>query len=157
MGAGMGAGPPMTPPGLATGGGRGTADYARGNIASERGAFGRSLADQQQARAMERVQTYRQRAEARRAEALAMAAAARAGRPVPVDAARIRQALEEDMKAWRDAFRIGRSEWQEQRQQWLDSRGEMSAAEWALMRERWFALRDEWIARQIGWAQAQRH
>lgn len=152
-GGGAGAGPPMTPPGQ-MGMGSGTADYARGNIADQRGQFGRDFADRQRDQAMQRVEQYSSRADVRRAEALAMADAARAGRPIRADAANVRRAFEQDLKAWRDAFRIDRTGWQQQRQQWLDSRGDMSAAEWAVLRANWFAARDAWIQQQVGLAQS---
>lgn len=148
-------GPPITPPGMATGGGPGTADIARG-LGEHRGSFGygRSLAEQQQARALERVAEYRARAEARKAEALAMAAAARAGHPIAADAETIRNALRQDMEAWRNAFRISRNDFHAERQRWLELRGTMSARDWALLRAQWFAARDAWISQHLGFAQA---
>lgn len=117
-GGGMGAGPPMTPPGQ-MGGGIGTSDYAR-DIASQRGQFGRDFAAQQRATAQQRVAEYRQSAQQRRTDALKLAQMARSGARLPASASgRIRGALKDDMEAWRDAFQVGRHDWQAMRDQWL--------------------------------------
>jgi hypothetical protein len=156
-GGGMGAGPPMTPPGQMGLGGPGISDYARGTIASSQGQFGRDFAAQQRADAMVRVQEYRQRAEQRKADALARAAAARAGAPMTAaDAARSRDALKADMEAWREAFAIGRRDWQAQRDQWLLDRTSLTPQQWALQRANWFAARDAWIAQQMQMASTRR-
>lgn len=157
-GGGMGAGPPMTPPGQ-MGLGAGTADYARGTIANQRGQFGRDLANQQRLTPEER----RQRAEQfrvmgmqHRQQALELAAAVRAGAPLPPHAAeRIRQALENDLQLWREEFEVGRREWQAMRDRWLADRSSLSPQEWALRRADWFAARDAWIQAQRDWAQSQ--
>ena len=93
-GGGMGGGPPMSPPGQ-MGGGMGTSGYAH-DIASQRGQFGRDFADQQHLTSDQ----YRAQAEQHRADALAMAQAARSGAPIPASAAgRIHKALQQDMQA----------------------------------------------------------
>lgn len=151
-GGGMGAGPPMTPPGQ-MGAGMGTPGYAS-DIASQRGQFGRDFAEQQRLQA----QQYRAQAEQRRAEALAYAQAARSGRPLPANAAgKIRSALKADIDAWREAFDVGRRDWQAMRDQWLVDRESLTAQQWAERRLDWFAVRDAWIASQKAWAQARRH
>ena len=156
-GGGMGAGPPMTPPGQMGGGGPAISDYARGTIASSQGQVGRDFAAQQRADAMARVQDYRARAEQRKADALARAAAARAGSPMTAaDAARNRDALKADMEAWREAFNIGRRDWQAQRDQWLVDRTSLTPQQWALQRANWFAARDAWIAQQMQMASMRR-
>ena len=156
-GGGMGAGPPMTPPGQMGGGGPAISDYARGSIASSQGQFGRDFAGQQRADSIARVQEYRAGAEQRKADAMARAAAARAGAPMTAaDAARTRDALKADMEAWREAFNIGRKDWQAQRDQWLLDRTSLTPQQWALQRANWFAARDAWIAQQMQMAQTRR-
>src|SRR5678815_5541329 len=98
-GGGAGAGPPISPPGLA-GGGPGTADLAR-DIASQQGQFGRDFAAQQHLTAAQ----YQAMAAQHRADALAMAQAARAGANIPVNVGpRIKLALKQDIDAWREQF-----------------------------------------------------
>ncbi|HVL79875.1 MAG TPA: hypothetical protein VM346_11405 [Sphingomicrobium sp.] len=154
MPGGMGGGPPMTPPGQ-MGGGPGTADAAR-DIASQRGEFGRTFANQQRMTAAERQQLaeqYRSWADQRRANALAIAEEARKGAAFPADAGkRIRLALREDIEAWRDAFQVSRKDWQAMRDEWLAERSTLTPQEWALRRAAWFEARDNWIAQQRGWA-----
>jgi len=151
---GMGAGPPMTPPGQMGGiGGPGGASGYAGDIASQRGQFGRDFAAQRQLTA----QQYQQQAAQHRADAMVLAQAARAGR-VPANAGpRIREALKQDIDAWRDQFQVDRRSWQAMRAQWLSARGTMTAQDWAIQRANWFAARDAWIANQKSWAMARRH
>jgi hypothetical protein len=150
-GGGMGAGPPMTPPGQ-MGGGMGTSDFAHG-IASQRGQFGRDFAVQQHLT----PQQYQALARQHRAEALAIAQAARNGARLPANAGpRIREALKQDIDAWRDQFQVDRRSWQAMRDQWLASRRTMTAEQWAIQRANWFAARDAWIANQKAWANARR-
>lgn len=149
MGAGRGAGPPITPPGQ-MGLGAGTSDFARG-IGDQRGQFGRDFANQQRMTA----QQYQALAEQHKRQALELAAAVRAGAPLPPHAAgRLRQAMQHDLQLWREQFQVGRQQWQAMRDQWLAERGTVSAQEWALRRAAWFAARDNWIAAQRAWAQS---
>ena len=74
-GGGMGAGPPISPPGL-SGMGQGTSDLAR-DIASQQGQFGRDFAAQQHLSATD----YQAMAAQHRADALALA---RPHVPVPI-------------------------------------------------------------------------
>lgn len=151
-GGGAGAGPPMTPPG-SYGAGAGAADYAHG-IASQQGQFGRDFAAQQKLTADQ----YRVQAAQHRADALALAQAARSGAHIPASAAgRIRAALKADIQAWRDEFTVGRKDWQAMRDQWLVDRNSLTPQLWALQRANWFAARDAWIANQKTWARARRH
>jgi len=152
---GMGAGPPMSVPGRSADA-RGTAR----DIANQRGQFGRDFAEQRRMTQAEQAQLYRDRlnayrgaSDARRADALARAEAARAGRGSKADA---RAALKRDMEEWRDAFQIGRSDWQAQRDQWLLDRDTLTPEQWTQRRADWFAARDAWIARQKAFAQATR-
>jgi hypothetical protein len=152
-GPGAGAGQPMTPPG-SLGGGFGTSTYARDNVASSQGQFGRDFAAQQKLTADQ----YRALAAQHRADALVLAQAARAGANIPASAAgRIREALKADIQAWRDEFAVGRKEWQAMRDQWLVDRNSLTAQQWALQRANWFTARDAWIAQQKAWAMARRH
>jgi hypothetical protein len=148
-GGGMGAGPPITPPGRD--GGMGAMDRAH-DIANQRGEFGRTFAEQQRMNADQhrlQAQQYQMLAQQRRAEAMATAQVARSGRMLTdEDGKRIRSALKQDMEAWRDAFRVGRSDWQAMRDQWLVDRASLSPQQWAEQRARWFAARDAWIANQ---------
>lgn len=64
--------------------------------------------------------------------------------------------MKEDMEAFRDAFRVGRQEWQALRDQWLVDRASLTPEQWAQRRLDWFAMRDSWIASRTGWAQARR-
>lgn len=153
-GGGMGAGPPMTPPGQ-MGLGAGTADYAHG-LASQQGQFGRDLAQQQQERHLTAEQ-YRSQAAQHRADAVALAQAARSGARLPSNAGpRIRLALQQDIDAWRDQFRVDRASWQAMRDEWLSQRSTMTAQDWAQRRADWFAARDAWIANQRAWAMGRR-
>lgn len=155
-GGGMGMGPPMTPPGQmmgGTGGPGGASAYAH-DLASQQGQFGRDFASQRRLTA----QQYQQQAAQRRADALVLANAARRGAHIPANAGpRIREALKQDIDAWRDQFQVDRRSWQAMRDQWLSSRGTMSAQDWAIQRANWFAARDAWIANQKSWALARRH
>ena len=155
---GMGGGPPMSPPGLA-GGGPGTADLAHG-IASQKGQFGRDFASTQKLTPEERsarAAEYQAEAQQRRADAMVWAQAARAGRPLPTNADRdIRAAMKADMEAWREAFNVGRTDWQAMRDQWLVDRDTLTPQEWAQRRVDWFAARDAWISSQKAWAMAHR-
>lgn len=153
-GGGMGAGPPMTPPGQ-MGMGAGTAGIAHG-IASQRGQFGRDFAQQQQDQHLS-PQQYQQMAAQHRADALMLAAAARNGTLPTNIGPRIKAALEQDIDSWRAQFQVDRKAWQAMRDQWLASRGTMSARDWAQRRADWFAARDSWIANQRTWASTQRH
>ena len=151
-GGGQGAGPPMTPPGQ-SGGGFGTSNAAR-DIADQRGQFGRDFAQQQHLTAAQ----YQAQAQQHRADALALAQAARNGDRIPASAAgRIRTALADDIDAWRDQFKVDRSNWQAMRDQWLVNRGSLTPQQWAEQRAAWFQARDAWIANQKSWAQARRH
>lgn len=151
-GAGIGAGPPITPPGQ-MGGGMNTSNHAQ-DIASQRGQFGRDFADQQRLTSDQ----YRAQAAQHRADALALAQAARSGAPIPANAAgRIRMALQQDIQAWRDQFTVGRKDWQAMRDQWLADRGGMTAQDWAQRRADWFAARDAWVATQKTWASSRRN
>ena len=156
---GMGAGPPMTPPG-SYGGGPGTADYAHG-IAAQQGQFGRDFAAQQHLTAQERQQLaaqYQQAAQARRANAMQMAALARQGAAFPANASgKIRGALSDDIDQWRDQFQVDRKSWQAMRNQWLVARTSLTPQQWAQQRAAWFNARDAWIANQKAWAMARRH
>jgi hypothetical protein len=135
------------------GGPGGASDYARG-IASQRGQFGRDFAAQQHLT----PQQYQALAAQHRADALGLAQAARSGAQIPANAGpRIRQALRQDIDAWRDEFQVDRRSWQATRDYWLSSRGTMTAQEWAIQRANWFAERDAWIANQKAWAMARRH
>lgn len=157
-GGGMGAGPPISPPGQA-GAGMGTSDLARG-LGSQQGQFGRDFAAQQKLSAEERralAAQYQAQAQQRRADAMIWAQAARSGRPLPANASRdIRAALKADMEAWREAFNVGRQDWQAMRDQWLVDRGSLTPQQWAQHRVDWFAARDAWIANQKAWAMAHR-
>lgn len=154
----MGGGPPMSPPGLA-GGGMGTSDLARG-IASQKGQFGRDFAARQKMSAEERramAAEYQAQAQQRRADAMVWAQAARSGQQLPANASRdIRAAMKADMEAWREAFNVGRTDWQAMRDQWLVDRDTLTPQEWAQRRVDWFAARDAWIASQKAWAMAHR-
>lgn len=151
-GGGMGAGPPITPPGQ-MGGGMGTRDIARG-LGSQQGQFGRDLAARQQLTTEERrVQAMRNRA-----NAMALAQSVRRGADLPESAAgRIREAMKEDIAAWREEFRVGRQEWQAMRDQWVLDRSSLTAEQWAERRAAWFAARDAWIANQKATAMARRN
>jgi hypothetical protein len=124
--------------------------------AGDSGYLNRMVAAQRQLTAEERrreAEAYRVSAQQRRADALALAENARRGAPLSdTDARRIRAALKDDMEAWRDAFRVGRSDWQAMRDQWLVDRSALSPAQWAAQRAAWFAARDRWIAAQRSWA-----
>ena len=156
---GMGAGPPITPPG-SYGAGAGAADYAHG-IASQQGQFGRDFADQQHLTPQQRQELalqYQQAAQARRANAMQLAAMARQGAPFPANAsAKIRSALSDDIDQWRDQFQVDRKAWQAMRDQWLVARNSLTPQQWALQRANWFNARDAWIANQKAWAMARRH
>jgi len=109
-GSGMGAGPPISPPGLA-GGGSGTADLAR-DIASQQGQFGRDFAAQQHLTAAQ----YQAMAAQHRADAMALARAARAGANIPANVGpRIKLALTQDIDSWRAQFQVDRQSWQTMR------------------------------------------
>ena len=148
MGQGMGAGPPISPPGQM--GGMGASGRA-GDIASQRGQFGRDFAAQQHLTPTE----YQAQAQQHRADALAIAKAARSGAALPKGTdARIREALKNDMETWRDTFKVDRKSWQAMRDQWLVDRKSLSPQQWAEQRAAWFAARDTWIANQKQWASA---
>lgn len=151
-GGGMGAGPPMSPPGLA-GLGQGTSDLAR-DIASQRGQFGRDFASEQHLSASE----LQAQAAQHRADALALAQAARSGANIPAKAApRIKEALRQDIEAWRAQFQVDRQNWQTMRNAWLAERPNMTARDWAQRRADWFAARDAWISAQRTTAMARRN
>ena len=155
--AGMGAGPPITPPGQM--GGVGAADRAA-DIASQRGQFGRDFGQQQRMTAQERqqmAQQYRAMAAERKAKALELAARARQGATFPAGSAeRIREALNSDIEMWRDEFQVNRQAFHDARNRWLAMRGTMSPQEWAQRRADWFVFRDNWILAQRDWASARR-
>jgi hypothetical protein len=154
MGGSMGAGPPMSVPGR-------TMDpmgSAR-DIASQRGQFGRDFAEQQkmnraeQAQMMrERVEDYSAKSAERRAEALARRDATKAGANPGLSSKELRAEFKADMEAWREAFRVGRKDWQDQRDQWLVDADSLTPEQWAERRAAWFEARDAWIARQKDWA-----
>jgi len=151
-GSGMGAGPPISPPGLA-GMGQGTSDLAR-DIASQQGQFGRDFAAQQHLSSAE-LQT---QAAQHRADAMALAQAARAGGNIPASAGpRIKTALRFDIDAWRTQFQVDRKSWQTMRDAWLAERPNMTARDWAQRRADWFTARDAWIAAQRTTAMARRN
>ena len=151
MGQGMGGGPPISPPGQM--GGMGASGRA-GDIASQRGQFGRDFAAQQQLTAAE----YYAQAQQRRTDAMTLARAARSGAAMPKGTdARIREALKEDMEIWRDSFKVDRKSWQAMRDQWLVDRKSLSPQQWAEQRAAWFTARDGWIANQKQWASAHSH
>lgn len=150
-GGGMGAGPPISPPGLA-GMGQGTADLAHG-IASQQGQFGRDFAAEQHLSSAQ----LQQQATQHRSDALALAQAARSGAHIPANAApRVKLALQQDIDAWRAQFQVDRQSWQTMRNTWLADRPNMTVQDWIQRRADWFAARDAWIANQKGWAMAHR-
>jgi len=135
------------------GGGPGTADLAH-DIASQQGQFGRDFAAQQHLSSSE----LQAMAAQHRADALALAQAARAGANIPANVGpRIKLALTQDIDAWRAQFQVDRKSWQTMRDAWLAERPNMAARDWAQRRADWFAARDAWIANQKSWAMAQRH
>jgi len=130
-GGGMGAGPPISPPGQSTFGDHGASASAR-EIASQRGEFGRTFAQDRRMTPQERQAFVQER----RTLAQQYAAAARAGRALPVNSDRkIRDALSDDINAWRDEFRVGRTEWQAMRNQWIVDRASLTPQQWAQRRE----------------------
>lgn len=135
------------------GGGSGNSDLST-IIATDSGRLGRNVAAQQRLAAEQRrteVEAYRASAQQRRIDALAMAENARRGaRLSDDDARRIRAALKDDMEAWREAFRVGRADWQAMRNQWLVDRAALTPAQWATQRAQWFVARDRWILAQPG-------
>jgi hypothetical protein len=153
-GGGMGAGPPISPPGLA-GMGQGTSDLAH-DIASQRGQFGRDFAAQQRDTHMNAAQLQAMAAQ-HRSDAMALAQAARSGARIPANAGpRIKTALRFDIDAWREQFQVDRKSWQTMRDAWLAERPNMTARDWAQRRADWFAARDAWIANQRTMAMARR-
>jgi len=89
------------------------------------------------------------RAAARREQARAQAATLAAGTPpASITAGEIRDALDEDLKAWRDEFDVGRREWQAMRATWLVPEASLDAGGWAAHRLDWFTARDAWIAQR---------
>jgi len=151
-GGGLGAGPPISPPGLA-GMGQGTSDLARG-IASQQGQFGRDFAAQQHLSSAE----LQAQAAQHRADAMVLAQAARAGGNIPASAGpRIKTALRFDIDAWRAQFQVDRKSWQTMRDAWLAERPNMTARDWALRRADWFTARDAWISAQKTTAMARRN
>jgi Na+-translocating ferredoxin:NAD+ oxidoreductase RnfC subunit len=107
----------------------------------------RSNDAESRARFEQRSALLRQQAAARREEARAQAAAvASATSPGSLTAADIRDALEQDLKAWRSEFDVGRREWQAMRGKWLVAEASLSASGWAAHRLDWFAAREAWIA-----------
>jgi hypothetical protein len=96
-------------------------------------------------------------AQQHRADAMALAQAARAGGHIPANVApRIKLALQQDIDAWRAQFQVDRQSWQTMRDAWLAERPNMTARDWAQRRADWFAARDAWIASQRSWAMARR-
>jgi len=149
MGGGMGAGPPIMAPGRA-GGGFDTSGTARG-IGNQQGAFGRDFAHQQRMS----PEQYRQRAQERKADAIAYSQSVRSGAPLPDNASKkLRSALKGDISDWREEFQIGRKEWQQVRDQWLVDRDSLTPEEWAQRRVDWFDYRDTWVTKQKDWAAA---
>jgi len=160
-GGGNGNGPPMSPPGQM--GGAGSSDRA-GDIAGQRGDFGRQFGQEQRMTAAQRaeqtrmnVNNYRGQSEQRRAQALQYAQAARGNADLPAKASKeIRSALKSDMESWRETFQVDRKEWQAMRDQWLVDRDTLTPQQWAEQRANWFAARDAWIESQKDWAQIYR-
>ena len=154
MGGGMGAGPPMSVPGRS-----GDAMGGARDIASQRGQFGRDFAEQQrqtqaeQAKLMrERAEDYRRDSMGARAEALARRDALKSGQRPGLSSEELRAAFKDDLEEWRDAFRIGRADWQAQRDQWLVDAETLTPEQWTQRRADWFDARDAWIAKQKDWA-----
>jgi hypothetical protein len=148
---GVRGGPPSLSP---RGDGLGTENIER-LIESQRNRFDRDLGDQRAAR--EELPELRTLVRERRASAFALAQAARSGAHIPASAAaRIREALSQDIDAWRAEFDVSRREWQAMRERWLVDRRSMTAAVWAEHRAAWFLARDAWIARPRELASAER-
>lgn len=151
---GMGAGPPMSVPGRSAE----PMGSAR-DIAGQRGQFGRDFAEQQRQTQAERAQMIRDRIENyssqssdRRAEAFARRDAAKNGAAPGLSSKELRAEFKADMEEWRDAFGIGRRDWQEQRNQWIVDADSLTPQQWAEHRATWFEARDAWIAKQKDWA-----
>ena len=90
-----------------------------------------------------------------RAQAQAMARLAQCGAAFPARAAaRIREALQFDLHAWRVAYQVSGPDWQSVRDAWLVERRTLTAAQWAERRALWFRERDAWIAGGQLWAGA---
>lgn len=120
---------------------------AEGNLAAQLS----SLTPAQRARA------YLELSERHRAQAQAMARLAQCGAAFPARAAaRIREALQFDLQAWRLAYQVSAAEWQAVRDAWLVERRALTAAQWAERRALWFRERDAWIAGGQIWAGALR-
>jgi hypothetical protein len=132
--------------------GRSAADHARDRAAATRDQFARDVSEFRRMSAKERAAhaaAYRQATEPHRLNALQIAERAKTG-PLPPDAgARIRQAFEADLNAWRDAFHIGGREWKAMREQWLVDANALTGEQWALQRANWFTARDAWIAQRL--------
>ena len=147
------------PPGNAPrGDGLGTENAER-LIESQRNPFDRDLGDRRAAKEEPPLERGELRALARerRASAFALARAARSGAHIPASAAaRIREALSQDIDAWRAEFDVSRRDWEAMRERWLVDRRSLSAAEWAQHRAAWFLARDAWIARPRELASAER-
>lgn len=153
-GGGMGSGPPMSVPGRSS-----DANSTARDISRQRGQFGRDFAEQQKMTRAEEAKLFRSRAaeyqaesSGRRTEAMALAAAAREGKPVNQSAKEIRSGLKRDLTEWRDTFRIDRKSWQDIRDKTLADEGDLTPAQWAERRAEWFDARDQWIEKQKDWA-----
>ena len=150
MGGGMGAGPPISPPGRSGM----DASSAASDIASQRGSFGRELATRQHLSPQE----YQALAQERRSVATQYAQAVRAGRKLPAHSDRdIRTALGQDIDSWRSEFKVGRTEWQGMRDAWIVDRASLTPQQWAQRRADWFNTRDAWIAKNKAYAQSRAH
>ena len=99
-----------------------------------------------------RAAEYQAESSGRRTEAMALAAAAREGKPVNQSAKEIRSGLKRDLTEWRDTFKIDRKSWQDIRDKTLADEGDLTPAQWAERRAEWFDARDQWIEKQKDWA-----
>jgi hypothetical protein len=98
------------------------------------------------ARAREEA-AYRENLRIRRHQAEQYAAAARAGAPLPADAAAsLRRELAADIEQWRVEFHVERNEAKAMRRTWLVDRDSLTAPQWAQRRLDWWAARDAWVA-----------
>ena len=125
------------------------------DIASQRGEFGREFGAQQrqsqaqQANAIrEKLDKYASSTKGSRDEAIARRDALKSGTRPGLSSAELREAFKDDMEEWRDAFRIGRADWQAQRDQWLVDAETLTPEQWTQRRADWFDMRDAWIAQQ---------
>jgi hypothetical protein len=86
-------------------------------------------------------------ADARRAEAAALAERVKNGAQVPPAlVAKVRAALEGDIELWRHGYQVDEKQWKAMRERWLRAPDTLTPAEWVLWRAAWFDQRDAWIA-----------